>query len=96
MHCEGWAVGGQETLFCWVSSFLTNHGDPLIAVFTTNLLTTSILFLGEHVGGILGKICFFSKISTKYAFFVNGKTHHFLDIMDLKNKYCSNNSLALP
>jgi hypothetical protein len=62
-------VGGQETLFCWVSSFLTNHGGQLIAVFTTNLLTTSILFFGELVGGILGKICFFSAISTKYAFF---------------------------
>ncbi len=60
-------MGGQETLFCWVSSFLTNHGGQLIAVFTTNLLRTSILFFGEHVGGIMGKICFFSSISTKYA-----------------------------
>jgi hypothetical protein len=48
-------VGAQETLFCWVSSFLTNHGGQLIAVFTTNLLTTSILFFGELVGGNFGK-----------------------------------------
>jgi hypothetical protein len=67
-------VGGQETLFCWVSSFQTNHGGQLIAVFTTNLLTTRILFFLENLlGGILGKISFFSAISTKCAFFCKWK-----------------------
>ncbi len=31
MHCEQWMVGGQKTLFHWISS---------VAVFTTYLLTT--------------------------------------------------------
>jgi hypothetical protein len=59
-------VGGQETLLCWVSSFLTNHGGQLIAVFTTNLLTTSIPFFWRTCWGNFGK---------KYDFSVQFQLH---------------------
>jgi hypothetical protein len=39
-HYEGWMVSGQQTVFLFGSSFLTNHGGYLSAFFkkTTYLL----------------------------------------------------------
>jgi len=66
-------VGGQETLFCWVSSFLTNHGGQLIAVFITNLLTTSTLFLENLLGEFWEKYAFSVQFQLNMLFFCKWK-----------------------